>query len=171
MAVRVMKKIPTGNVLRSSFHLQTQPRLSPSCWSTSRAMERSTRDPSHESYWQNLRANGWTMNGKPVEVPSLDELLANPGKAATLSPEAAQAFLIGLASIQPILIQRALMGTLNGQENSGLLTIKDVAQRLKVSEYRAYELARQGVLKAIRLGKSVRVTPSAVTEYLAQNGG
>ena len=111
------------------------------------------------------------MNGKPVEVPSLDELLANPGKAATLSPEAAQAFLIGLASIQPILIQRALMGTLNGQENSGLLTIKDVAQRLKVSEYRAYELARQGVLKAIRLGKSVRVTPSAVTEYLAQNGG
>lgn len=106
----------------------------------------------------------------PVEVPSLDELLANPGKTSTLSPEAAQAFLIGLASIHPILIQRALMGTLNGQGDSGLLTIKDVAQRLKVSEYRVYELARQGALKSVRLGKSVRVTPADLGAYIAQQG-
>jgi excisionase family DNA binding protein len=99
----------------------------------------------------------------------LDSLLADPGKAATLLPEAAQALLIGLASIQPLLIQRALMGPRNGHEDL-LLTIPQVAERLKISEYRAYELARQGVSKSVRLGKSVRVKPSAVAEYLAKQG-
>lgn len=51
-----------------------------------------------------------------------------------------------------------------------LLTIPEVAKRLKVSEYRAYELARQGTLKSIRLGKSVRVKPGAVAEYLGGRG-
>ena len=54
--------------------------------------------------------------------------------------------------------------------DTDLFTIPEVAQRLKVSEYRAYELARQGFLKSVRLGKSVRVTPSAVADYLAQQG-
>jgi hypothetical protein len=34
-------------------------------------------------------------------VPSLDALMANPGNAATLPPEVAQALLIGLVSLQP----------------------------------------------------------------------
>lgn len=110
------------------------------------------------------------MNGKPVEIPSLDALIADPAKAVTLPPNAAQTLLIGLASIQALLIQRAMMGIQNRQEDSGLLTIKDVAQKLKVSEYRAYELARQGTLKSIRLGKSVRVKPSDLAEYLAKPG-
>jgi excisionase family DNA binding protein len=86
--------------------------------------------------------------------------VADPGKAETLSPETAQALLIGLASIQPVLIQRALMGPRNRQSEEALLTIKEIAKRLKVSEYRAFKLARQGVLKSVRLGKSVRVRPS-----------
>ena len=109
------------------------------------------------------------MNGL-VEVPSLDELLANPGKAGTLPPEAAQTLLIGLASIQTLLVQRALMGTQQQQGASELLTIKDVVNRLKISEYRAYELARQGALKSVRLGKSVRVRPSDLDEYIARQG-
>jgi len=44
-----------------------------------------------------------------TNVPSLDALVSDPGKAATLPPETAQALLIGLVSIQPLLIQRALM--------------------------------------------------------------
>jgi len=56
------------------------------------------------------------------------------------------------------------------REAEELLTIPEVAQQLKVSTYRAYELARQGVLKSVRLGKSVRVKPSAVVDYLAQQG-
>jgi excisionase family DNA binding protein len=104
------------------------------------------------------------------EICSLDAIVADPAKAATLAPEAAQALLIGLASIQPVLLQRALTASRNGHEEDHLLTIPQVARRLKMSDYRAYELARQGILKSVRLGKSVRVKPSAVDEYVAQHG-
>jgi excisionase family DNA binding protein len=106
-----------------------------------------------------------------TSVPTIDELLKNPAKVAAVTPETAQALLIGLASIQPLLIQRALMGLSPGQAEDGLLTIPDVAARLKLSTYRAYELARQGVLKSVRLGKSVRVKPEDVAAYIAQQGG
>ena len=110
------------------------------------------------------------MIEKLVDIPTLDSLMADPGKVVELTPEAAQMLLIGLASLQPLLIQRALMGPQNGQEDL-LLTIPQVAERLKVSEYRAYELVRQGVLKSVRLGKkSVRVKPAALAEYVAGQG-
>lgn len=113
---------------------------------------------------------GIEMTSRP-ETSSLDELVADPAKAATLPPETAQALLIGLASIHPVLLQRALAGSRNEHEEDLLLTIPQVAKRLKVSDYRAYELARQGSLQSVRLGKSVRVKPSAVAEYLAKHGG
>lgn len=103
--------------------------------------------------------------------PSLDQLIQDPAKAAILSPEIAQALLIGLASIQPLLVQRALMGSSDKIGEEDLLTIDQVATRLKLSQYRAYELCRQGELKAIRLGKSVRVKPSDLQAYVAQHGG
>ena len=103
--------------------------------------------------------------------PSLDQLIQDPAKAAILSPEIAQALLIGLASIQPLLVQRALMGPLEKTGEEDLLTIDQVATRLKLSQYRAYELCRHGELKAIRLGKSVRVKPSDLQAYVAQHGG
>jgi hypothetical protein len=39
--------------------------------------------------------------------PSLDQLIQDLAKAAILPPEIAQALLIGLASLQPLLVQRA----------------------------------------------------------------
>ncbi len=60
--------------------------------------------------------------------------------------------------------------TLTAAGPEELLTMPEVAKRLKVSDYRAYELARQGVLKTVRLGKSVRVKPSDLAEYVAQQG-
>ena len=64
---------------------------------------------------------------------------------------------------------------LNGQAPTtptpeDLLTMPEVAQRLKVSTYRAYELARHGKLKSVRMGKSVRVTPAALAEYITHLG-
>ncbi|MDH4245631.1 MAG: helix-turn-helix domain-containing protein [Nitrospira sp.] len=103
--------------------------------------------------------------------PSLDQLIQDPAKAAILSPKIAQALLIGLASLQPLLVQRALMGPPDNAGEEDLLTIGQVAARLKLSQYRAYELCRQGELKAIRLGKSVRVKPSDLHAYVAQHGG
>jgi len=53
-----------------------------------------------------------------------------------------------------------------------LLTIPEVAPRLKLSVYRTYELARQGKLRTVKIGKSVRVPPAAVSEFLTRlNGG
>lgn|SRR5262245_28008532 len=110
------------------------------------------------------------MTSQP-ETSSLDALLADPLRAATLPPETAQALLIGLiTSILPLLLLRALTGSRNGHEEDLLLTIPQVAKQLNVSDYRAYELARQGVLKSVRLGKSVRVKPSAIVEYMSQYG-
>lgn len=103
--------------------------------------------------------------------PSLDQLIQDPAKAAILPPEIAQALLIGLASLQPLLVQRALMGSSDKVGEEDLLTIDQVATRLKLSQYRAYELCRHGELKAIRLGKSVRVKPSDLHAYMAQHGG
>jgi excisionase family DNA binding protein len=102
---------------------------------------------------------------------SIDALLTDPTKVALLSPRAAQACLIELASIHSILLQRALAGSQDEDNEDLLLTIPQVAKRLKVSEYRAYELARQGALKSVRLGKSVRVKPSDVDEYISRQGG
>jgi excisionase family DNA binding protein len=104
------------------------------------------------------------------KTSSIDELLNDPAKVALLSPQDAQACLIELASIHPILLQRALTGPRDGHDEDALLTIPQVAKRLKVSEYRAYELARQGTLKSVRLGKSVRVKPADLDDYIARQG-
>jgi excisionase family DNA binding protein len=56
----------------------------------------------------------------------------------------------------------------NNSQDPDLLTIPEVAKRLRISEYRAYELTRQGIIQSLRLGRSVRVRPSAVAEYLSR---
>ncbi len=94
--------------------------------------------------------------------------MADPSKAVTLSSGTAQRLLIGLACLQPLLIQRILMRRHDGQEKDLVLTVPEVAKQLKLSSYRVYELARQGALKSVRLGKSVRVRPAAIAEYLAR---
>ena len=48
-----------------------------------------------------------------------------------------------------------------------LLTMAQVAKRLNVPETRAYELARQGKLPAVKIGKYVRMTAKALAEYQA----
>jgi excisionase family DNA binding protein len=49
-----------------------------------------------------------------------------------------------------------------------LLTMRQVAERLNVPGSRAYELARQGKLPAVRIGKYVRVSAEALAEYQAK---
>jgi excisionase family DNA binding protein len=80
--------------------------------------------------------------------------------------------LIGLLAT---LTAKAQVKLLRGQapathEPEDLLTVPEVAQRLNMSAYRIYELCRTGRLQSRKYGKSVRVTPSAVAEYLATQG-
>jgi len=60
------------------------------------------------------------------------------------------------------------------ENNEDLLTIPQVAKRLNVKTSFAYELARQGKLRSVRMGKYIRVTEQALAEYqatLAKNYG
>ncbi|HJT20809.1 MAG TPA: helix-turn-helix domain-containing protein [Nitrospira sp.] len=91
----------------------------------------------------------------------------------SVMPTDCPALLGELERLKGLAQLRLLTGAVtNGHapNSEALLTIPEVAKRLKVSEYRAYELARQGILPSIRLGKSVRVKPSALAEYLAKQG-
>lgn len=52
--------------------------------------------------------------------------------------------------------------------HEALLTMAEAAKRLNIPESRAYELARQRKLHAVRIGKYVRVSPHALAKYQAQ---
>lgn len=100
---------------------------------------------------------------------SLDALIADPSSASTLLPEAAQLLLIQMSSIHSLLVQRALMATQKGQADLELLTVPEVAKLLKISEYKTYDLIRQGEIKKTSIGDSVRVKPSDLVTYIDRN--
>lgn len=54
--------------------------------------------------------------------------------------------------------------------NDVTYTVKDLQRILKVSKNTAYELCASGEIKSIRVGKSIRVTQTALDDYLNQNG-
>ncbi|MBH0176776.1 MAG: helix-turn-helix domain-containing protein [Nitrospira sp.] len=86
-----------------------------------------------------------------------------------MPPEQAQQFLISLITIQPILMQRALAARTRENAENELLTMQEVAAKLKISKDKAYELVRQGVLPSVHVGRSVRVKPASLEAYIAGN--
>jgi predicted DNA-binding transcriptional regulator AlpA len=86
------------------------------------------------------------MTDTLVNVPTLDSLLADPAKAATLPPEVAQRLLIGLVSIQPLLIQRAVMMGANlpaAGSPERFLSVGEVASQYGVTASWLYRHKRQ----------------------------
>ncbi len=51
-----------------------------------------------------------------------------------------------------------------------LLTLEETAKQLNVSYARAAQLAREGILPTIRLGRQIRVHPDQLSEFLARGG-
>jgi excisionase family DNA binding protein len=51
-----------------------------------------------------------------------------------------------------------------------LATVDTVVERLGVSRYRVYELAREGLLPHVRIGKSVRFDMDRVEEWIEAGG-
>ena len=49
-----------------------------------------------------------------------------------------------------------------------LLDMAEVAKKLNIPKCRAYELARQGKLTTVRIGKYVRMDPAVLSEYQAE---
>jgi excisionase family DNA binding protein len=50
-----------------------------------------------------------------------------------------------------------------------LLTGKDVAYLLKISSSQAYKLMRRGELPAVHIGRSIRVKPEDLENFITQN--
>jgi len=50
------------------------------------------------------------------------------------------------------------------------LTLKQTADILQIKVERAQELAREGILPVIRLGRQYRVDPDQLAEFLAAGG-
>lgn len=48
--------------------------------------------------------------------------------------------------------------------------VPEVARILDISEARVYEMIRQGVLPAVRLGRQVRIDRQTLEEFIAQGG-
>jgi excisionase family DNA binding protein len=55
--------------------------------------------------------------------------------------------------------------------STALLTVLEVAEQLRVSRGTVYNLIADGILAAVRVRGSRRVTRDSLTEYLAHLGG
>ncbi len=56
------------------------------------------------------------------------------------------------------------------QELKRLLRVPEVARILDTTEGRIYEIARQGILPTVRLGRQIRIDREALEEFI-KNGG
>src|SRR5438876_6599536 len=107
-----------------------------------------------------------------VTVPGLDDLEADLGLADSLpvpmlADRARRAARLA-ADLQTALIARAVFGEAS-RESDRLLAVPKVAEILKFTEQYVYELIRRGHLPAVRSGKYVRVSASAVDSF-TKNG-
>ena len=109
------------------------------------------------------RCHHWSVDVRHEMTPNLAQL----EQAVAETPVSQIPALIGiLAQLQA----KAQLKMLSEQKTAsdrdgGLLTMRQAAERLNVPESRAYELARQGKLPAVRIGKYVRISTEALTAY------
>ena len=96
--------------------------------------------------------------------------LADLEQAVAETPVSKIPALIGILAQLQAKAQLKMLSEQNATKDreSELLTIRQVAARLNVPESRAYELARQGKLPAVRIGKYVRISADALAQYQAK---
>ena len=51
-----------------------------------------------------------------------------------------------------------------------LLKVKEVAGLFNISEDRVYTLAREQILPSVRLGRSLRFSEKAISQFIAEGG-
>ncbi len=56
------------------------------------------------------------------------------------------------------------------EEARRLMTADEVAEVLRVSRLRVYELARIGAIPTVRMGRQIRFAPGALNQWMAQGG-
>ena len=114
-----------------------------------------------------------TSPSRPVVVPGLDDLEADRALADSLPvsvlAERARGAARLAADLQMALIARAACREAASPEPDRLLVIPKVAEIFEFTEQYVYELIRRGHLPAVRSGKYVRVSASAVESFM-KNG-
>lgn len=108
-------------------------------------------------------------------VPSLDELVSAPERVRELPAHTAKDLLAQLVSLQALLLAQCFASTVQPSAPSAAsstssdryLSIPDVARDLSVKSSYVYELARTGKLRAVRMGKYVRVSAGELARYKA----
>ena len=85
------------------------------------------------------------MNGKPVGVPTIDQLVADPGKIFQLPPDAARSFLRDVCSILPALTAQSSLDTGKAEVPAPeqWLTVEQVVSQFGVTERWLYRHKRQ----------------------------
>ena len=79
--------------------------------------------------------------------------------------------LLGLLEKAKAMTWSRMIAEKQDSNEERLLTAGDIAKRLQLSEYRVRELIRQGKIKRAPVdGRTVRVKPSDLQAYLAQQG-
>ena len=109
--------------------------------------DRRTTVQSHREMTVELRrlfyGKGIEMSLQP-EISSLTALVADPAKAATLTPEMAEALLIGLACLKPVLLYRAtghLIGPVFHRNSKPILDYRG-AWGAPVTRRRSWDVSR-----------------------------
>lgn len=54
-------------------------------------------------------------------------------------------------------------------QDGGMMTIQDVARYLRISEAKVYELARNGMIPALRIGKSWRFQKDLLKQWVRKS--
>jgi predicted DNA-binding transcriptional regulator AlpA len=116
------------------------------------------------------------MAERPAPVPTLDELVRHPERAAGLPLEAARALLTHCAQVGVVLLARFLDAAPDGAHGpptaagDRLLDVKDAARRLGVGPDWIYR--RVTTLPFVtRLGRTVRVSEAGLERYLRSRHG
>ncbi len=106
-------------------------------------------------------------------VPSLDELAANPERAADIPPGTAAALLARLAGLQPVLLARALAPAGDGDGAAApdrLLTVKEAAEQLGHSADWLYRHAPK-LPFTVRTGRDVRFSAAGLARWIRNRQG
>lgn len=72
------------------------------------------------------------------------------------------------AEIRRVFAQQAQPVVQSIPPDTKLLTVKDVAERLAISRGKVYELVYSGQIKSLAIGRSRRIAPIALSEFIAR---
>jgi predicted DNA-binding transcriptional regulator AlpA len=99
---------------------------------------------------------------------TMADLVAQPSRVAELSPEQARGLLVAIASIQPLLIARALATSGSTGGTDRLLKIDEAATRLGQSPDWLYRRAPR-LPFTVRQGRGLRFSERGLAAYIAQH--